>query len=309
MADDFVMLAHTYNPDKHDLTGWLASEKLDGQRAFWDGGVSEGMLAKNVPWANTDKDKKDVICTGLWSRLRKVIHAPKWFTEKLPRYTCLDGELWMGRDRFQEVMSVCRRHVPDERWEQVKYMVFDTPNPEEVFMKWGVSRTECLEKWHGIRETFNRRLPMLQAKYPDLPIIGQQTIQNKEHLDQLVDDVISMKGEGLIARAPYSLWTPARSHSLLKVKPWYDMEGKVIGWTEGEGKLAGMMGALIIHIGGGKEMKMSGFTDAERELNGQGEPVHFKKGEVITFRFRELSNEGIPLKSAYLRKASIWNGL
>ena len=32
-----VMLAHNYDPDKHNPTGWLMSEKLDGVRCYWDG--------------------------------------------------------------------------------------------------------------------------------------------------------------------------------------------------------------------------------------------------------------------------------
>jgi len=31
------MLAHNYNPEEHDPTGWLMSEKLDGVRCYWDG--------------------------------------------------------------------------------------------------------------------------------------------------------------------------------------------------------------------------------------------------------------------------------
>ena len=32
-----VMLAHNYDPEKHDVTGWLMSEKLDGVRCYWNG--------------------------------------------------------------------------------------------------------------------------------------------------------------------------------------------------------------------------------------------------------------------------------
>ena len=32
-----VMLAHNYDPVKHDPTGWLMSEKLDGVRCYWNG--------------------------------------------------------------------------------------------------------------------------------------------------------------------------------------------------------------------------------------------------------------------------------
>jgi DNA ligase-1 len=32
-----VMLAHVFDPEKHDPTGWWMSEKLDGVRAYWTG--------------------------------------------------------------------------------------------------------------------------------------------------------------------------------------------------------------------------------------------------------------------------------
>jgi DNA ligase-1 len=31
------MLAHVFDPEKHDPTGWWMSEKLDGVRAYWTG--------------------------------------------------------------------------------------------------------------------------------------------------------------------------------------------------------------------------------------------------------------------------------
>jgi hypothetical protein len=47
---------------------WL-SEKLDGVRAFWDG-------------------------VRLYSKQGHVLHAPKWFSNFLPKNVALDGELW-----------------------------------------------------------------------------------------------------------------------------------------------------------------------------------------------------------------------
>jgi hypothetical protein len=48
----------------------FVSEKYDGFRAWWDGGVSRGLPITAVPWAN--KNKKDrllrePVSTGLWS--------------------------------------------------------------------------------------------------------------------------------------------------------------------------------------------------------------------------------------------------
>src|SRR5688572_11267334 len=69
-----VLLAHVWENDT-DLSGWWMSEKLDGVRAYWDG-------------------------RRFLSRLGNSYNAPEWFTKGLPE-TPLDGELWVGRKRFQ----------------------------------------------------------------------------------------------------------------------------------------------------------------------------------------------------------------
>ena len=69
-----VMLAQNYDPEKHDPTGWLMSEKLDGVRCYWNG--------------------KD-----MYTRTGKPFYAPKSFTDRLPKMA-LDGELWTDRDDF-----------------------------------------------------------------------------------------------------------------------------------------------------------------------------------------------------------------
>ena len=49
---EFLQLADHYNPHKHNVAGWFVSEKLDGQRCFWDGGISRGLPTEQVPWAS-----------------------------------------------------------------------------------------------------------------------------------------------------------------------------------------------------------------------------------------------------------------
>ena len=57
-----------------DPTGWFMSEKLDGVRCYWNGKT-------------------------LYSRNKNIFYAPKFFTEGWPN-SPLDGELFLGRDRF-----------------------------------------------------------------------------------------------------------------------------------------------------------------------------------------------------------------
>ena len=104
-----AMLAHKYKPSKHNIVGWLMSEKLDGVRAIWDG--------------------KD-----FWSRNMKAITAPKWFKSKMPEQLILDGELWAGRGNFQQLISTVRKHRPiDHEWEFVTYKAFDCPMLKGTF--------------------------------------------------------------------------------------------------------------------------------------------------------------------------------
>ena len=69
-----VMLAHNFDPDKHDPKGWWMSEKLDGVRCYWNGST-------------------------MYTRTGKLFYAPDWWKEKLPNMA-LDGELWTDRDDF-----------------------------------------------------------------------------------------------------------------------------------------------------------------------------------------------------------------
>lgn len=109
-----VLLAKTFDPDKHDPTGWWMSEKLDGVRAIWTG-------------------EKFVSRTG------KPFFAPAWFYRDFPKVS-LDGEFFIGRGRFQDTVSVVRKKIPVKKeWIDVWYWVFDAPDrigPFEERMMW-----------------------------------------------------------------------------------------------------------------------------------------------------------------------------
>ncbi len=137
---EFLQLANTFDLVKHLIAGWFISEKLDGGRSLWDGGITRGMKTEDVPWAGildpkTGKRKAKIkpISTGLWSRYGNPINAPDWFLNLLPACP-LDGELWAGRTKFQLTMSVIKDHVPNQNdWKQIKYAVYSSPPLIELF--------------------------------------------------------------------------------------------------------------------------------------------------------------------------------
>jgi hypothetical protein len=125
MNREFLMLAKEFDPASHRIAHCYLSLKLDGQRAFWDGGISRGLPKPGIPWANNKKDeryKEPPVATGLWSRYGNVIHAPDWFLDDLPKGIFLDGELYAGRGKFQEARSIISTIVPNaEAWKVIKY--------------------------------------------------------------------------------------------------------------------------------------------------------------------------------------------
>jgi DNA ligase-1 len=102
-----ILLANVYR-DEIDVSRYLASEKLDGVRAIWDG-------------------------QALRFRSGKAINAPDWFLAGLPKQP-LDGELWIARSQFERVSGIVRREIPDDgAWRDVRYMIFELPGGPGTF--------------------------------------------------------------------------------------------------------------------------------------------------------------------------------
>lgn len=102
-----ILLANVYR-GQVDPSRYLASEKLDGVRAVWDGRT-------------------------LSFRSGQPIHAPDWFIAGLPARP-LDGELWLGRGQFDRLSAIVRRATPDDAaWREVRYMIFELPGAPGTF--------------------------------------------------------------------------------------------------------------------------------------------------------------------------------
>lgn len=359
---EFLQLANKYDEDKHDPSGMWISEKLDGTRCFWDGGLSRGLPTENIPWANIMDPKKPgerkkkikQEATGLWSRYGNPIAAPDWWLNQLP-CMFLDGELFAGRGNFQTLRSIVAKDVPEEdAWRDVQFAVFGTPSLGQVFQAGEIKNTQFilnLDKNSVLRFidsraevgvtldvvskealTFEQALSLLQGSlcnndsniaylhpHSKLPDTRKEA---EFYLGRYMKQVVEEGGEGVMLRAPKSLWLPKRVHSLLKVKPFTDDCGTVTGFVSGRktdkgSKLLGLIGALVLDHKG-KRLELSGFTDEERrfandtltkyaaehpgeEMPAGTEGLHFKVGDTVEFRYRELSDDLIPKEARYYR--------
>lgn len=302
MKSEYLMLGHVFKPGKHNIAGWFLSEKLDGMRAYWDGGLSRGIKASEVPYANKIKDhrlKVEPVATGLWSRTGKVIHAPDWWLDDLPNLP-LDGELWIGRNSFQELTSIVSRFDGGLGWHDVQYCVFDSP----PFLRMLASRkitvrdyeftiTNAMDWYYkqilhfeqsditiksvGNKWTFEIVLLWLknQELGPRVTLIDQEQLpfyhlEAVKTVDQRLQELLEVGAEGVVLRKHSSFWDCRRYYTLLKYKPWNDAEATVTGFTTGRetekgSRLLGMIGALIVDYNG-KRLELSGLTDQEREF-------------------------------------------
>lgn len=311
---EFLMLAHPYNPDKHLIAGWYVSEKLDGQRCFWDGGVSRGKPTVEVPWANLQRKVKPV-ATGLWSRYGNVIVAPDYFLDSLPVGLLLDGELYCGN--FQQLRTIVSTDVADpEDWKKVNYIVFDSPgfdlfttdkinNPN--FTK-HINHEKCVD-YLSLNGGIEIRGGQFNAVYqetlgllPDSDKIAYRLSQIKlpiredlarEEMYSILNSVVNAGGEGIMLRDPRSIWIPKRVNTLLKVKPMLDSEAMVVGHVDGEGRLDGMLGALTVKWNSKIFNLGTGFHDSERKKE------LYPIGTIIRFKYTSLTGDGVPREARF----------
>ncbi|HEY0686466.1 MAG TPA: DNA ligase [Steroidobacter sp.] len=249
-----LLLANDYEDAVIDLSRYWVSEKYDGVRAYWDG-------------------------ERLLTRAGNVIHAPEWFTRDWPT-TPLDGELWAGRGRFEQVTSTVRDLDPDDAaWRAIRFMVFDLPAHVGIF---------------------NDRLAALRALLASMQIdwlqaVPQSRTTDDSTLHRQLHTLTAAGGEGLMLHREDSLYRAERSDDLLKLKPYQDADAQVIAHLPGQGKYLGMLGALVVRDANGAHFRIgTGFTDEQRR---DPPPI----GSWVTYSYQNRTARGIPRFARFLR--------
>lgn len=247
------LLAREFGPDD-DPAGYLVSEKYDGVRAQWDGQV-------------------------LRLRGGGTVAAPADFLAHLPA-TPLDGELWMGRGRFDAASAAVRRERPDAaEWQALRYMVFELPGAPGPFSE----RAQAIARL------------VAAAGHPQLVAVAHSPVADRVALMHRLQQVVSTGGEGLALHRADAPYATGRGDVLLKLKPQQDAEAEVIGHLPGRGRHAGRLGALRVRTEAGVVFDIgTGFTDAQREAPPP-------PGSWVTFRYRGLTAQGVPRFASFLR--------
>ena len=280
-----VMLAHNYLDSKRkpiqDPVGWYMSEKFDGERAIWDG--------KN-----------------LCSRNNNVIAIPLWFRAYLEDVGHrLDGELFLGYGTFHQT-GIFRADKPNmDMWERVTYKVFDIPDSSL-----GIPLSKRLD----ILKHSVDRLTLVREREPyhrsNIEVVEQTVVRSRAHLDEFYKSIIDSGGEGIVLANPYGLYENTRSKSLLKYKPVYDSEAVIVGYKEGNGKFAGLLGSFTV-----QPLSAEGKLETRRQFGLSGMTMEIRRnykkthpiGTIITYAYRTLTSTGVPLHPSYKGKCGFRN--
>ena len=257
--------AHTVKPPPLLLAHtWDADTDLSN---WW---LSEKLDGVRAYWSGAER--------RFLSRQGNVYHAPAWFTKGLPNVP-LDGELWIDRKAFQRTVSIVRRHDQSDHWRDVRFVIFDAPAAKGGFE----ARQDYLET----------ALCEHQPKFAR--VLHQECCRGLQHLREELCRITSLGGEGLMLRQPGSRYEVGRSNTLLKAKLFSELDAEVVEHVAGQGRHRGRMGALFVRLANGLTFNVgTGFSDAERS-------VPPTVGSIITVRYQELTDRGVPRFPSFLQ--------
>jgi len=215
---------------------------------------------------------------ALWSRGGHRIAAPDWFIQGWPAQA-MDGELWIGRGSFDLVSGIVRTATPeDAQWRQVRFMVFDLPQHGGSFSQ---------------RVSAMQQLAALDIGW--LRAVSQFRVASADELDARLATLVAAGAEGLMLHHQDARYLAGRSTALLKYKPYDDAEATVVGYTAGQGKYLGMVGALKVADDAGRRFRLgSGLSDVERA---NPPPI----GSLVTYRYNGLTSTGLPRFARFMR--------
>lgn len=199
----------------------------------------------------------------------------------------------------------------------------------------------CIAWCKGIRDSvdlgcprnadFEKQFAWLEERVGEnkvVQLVAHTRVETMFQADDLFDEALAAGAEGGVFVNPRGMYVTQRSHNMLKLKPFLDDEGTITGFVTGDigkgGKYRGMIGALVVEWKG-KSFQLSGLTDDEREIASRIADFTnqdaaawaydhpdmpcpnwiagkmFNRGDRITFRYRELSDTGIPKEARFLR--------
>jgi DNA ligase-1 len=202
------------------------------------------------------------------SRKGKEIIGLNHITDSLAEFNVdLDGELIIPGLTFQQSCGRLRSNNPNPG---AQFWIFDTPTIEDTLIE---------------RRRFLSNLFSEPVK--GVTLIPHYVIHSMEELRFNYQSALSVGYEGLVIKNPDAPYQRKRSWDWMKMKQIETIDVPVIGWFEGTGKYAGMMGGVTIELPDGTECNVgSGFSDEDR-----ADPEQFMN-KIVEVEYHQKTDAG-----------------
>ena len=221
--------------------------------------------------------------------------AAELFTT-FPDGIVLDGEITLlanplglsSKDQYKQTMKITRK---DGEKHGVKMLVFDILTVEEF------KTQKCEHTYDERRQLLENLFGTTKRTYFELlPVLyrGKDTAEITKYLEELT----SAGEEGVMINICDALYEFKRTTNLLKVKKMNTLDLEIVGVEEGEGRLAGTLGAIHVRYKDGNIVKVgSGFSDWHRNEIWQNQIYYIGKIVEIQY-FEETKNDkgGVSLR-------------
>lgn len=221
--------------------------------------------------------------SSLWSRNLKEFPELKHIKQELstlPQNIVFDGELYSDTLSFQEVVGLVKKadlsDADTALQTQIYLCVYDLVDPIMPYSQ----RKLVLE------ELFcNQNLSHIRLLQTD-------ECNSTEDVERLHTQYITDKYEGLMLRNKTGQYIGYRSKDLQKYKHFLDHEYKIVGYTSGDGLDKDcVIWRCVTEQGDEFSCRPRGTREARQDFNENGASYI---GKLLTVRFQELSNDGIP---------------
>lgn len=243
-----VQLAQKYfeKPEKLEGKSFAVTTKIDGGRiiAIKDNGTVE-------------------FYTRAGQKYKGLVDLEEEMLRTFPDGTVFDGEITIlddkgipSKEAYKRAMKITRS---DGEKHGLKMKCFDAM---------------CIDEWRNQKCTHDyiERRMLLNGLFSThshlyfevLPELYRGT--DTSRILELLDEAIANEEEGVMINlldAPYEF---GRTWSLMKVKKMNTLDLEIIGFEEGEGRLAGTLGAILVRYKDGNTVRVgSGFSDEMRK--------------------------------------------
>jgi len=201
--------------------------------------------------------------------------------------TFVDGEIF-HKSGFQKLMTCVQRVKGRDEKDidnNILYFIFDSEKSEILKGVKSTTKQENRKKYID-----NIIKPKINDSH-HLEVAPWFIVDDVDELQNLFDDSVKKGYEGLMIKDPDAVYECKRTKGWYKMKPRFEEDCEIIGFEEGEGKLNGMLGTLVVRLENGNTTRVgSGLTeDMRKDFWSKRDSLI---GKIVEVKYQEKTDQG-----------------